>query len=43
MTITADQMRDAQRAGHDVIIIINGLYFDFEPETETDAETTPEK
>lgn len=39
MTITAEQIKEAQRAGYDVTIIINGEFY----ELETETDTAPEK
>ena len=34
MKITAEQMKDALNAGYPVIVVINGEYYDFQPESE---------
>ena len=34
MKITAEQMKDALNAGYPVIVVINGEYYDFQPEPE---------
>ena len=40
MRITAEQMKDAMQSGYDVCVIVNGEYYDFQPEEKENAADT---